>query len=179
MPLPTRVPHVVLVSMLAAACGAAPPPLLNNGAEVPAREADETWEGDLSDGATIELDWAQETGITCWTAPENPNFTGSHVFYEREQAEGVDQFIRVTPADGQDLSLYGMRTGTDRSDFPPDMASVPTCETSFDQEYDANPGVAEAIEMTSPSNTYRTVIGVAGAADWTAGGFTVELWNGE
>lgn len=153
-------------------------PIFQNGEEVPDRDPDETWSADLSSGVEIDLDWATG-GMGCWPGTENVNFDGSHVHDERSQAEDTDAWVRAVPETGVDISLYLIKAGTQSTDYPPDLNSSVSCDTSYDRENDGNPGVSEAAKALGGNNPYRLVIGVAGANGTTDGSFEVQLWLGE
>ncbi len=153
-------------------------PIFTNGEEVPDRDPDETWFADLDEGSIIDLDWANG-GSGCWPATENVNFTGTHVFDERSQAENTPAWVRAVPDTGVDVSVYLIKSGTESVGYPPDLNSNVSCDSSYDRENDGNPGVSEAAKALGGNNPYRLVIGVAGANDTTEGGFEVQLWLGE
>ena len=153
-------------------------PVFENGEIVPERDPDESWDGDLSDGTVIDINWASSGGFGCWAGTEDVNFDGAHVIYERAQPEDVDAWVRVIPDSSVDVSLYALQAGTSGTELPPELNSAVSCETSADRETDSNPGVSEAIKITG-YNPYRLIIGVAGANEAIAGAFTVELWLGE
>jgi|GEM_PF-4708210 len=156
-------------------------PLLTNGEEMPDRESDDSWTGNLSDGSVIDLDWATSGGFACYPGTETTNFTGAHVFVNDALSANVgDFFARVNPSDPTvDVSLYVLKLGVDTTEFPPDLPSAVACDTSFDRENNGNPGVSEAAVAQGGSNPYRIVVGVAGANDATSGGYEVEVWYGE
>ena len=150
-----------------------------NGDDVPDRAADDTYSGDLSEGATMELSWASQADVACWAGSEDVNFSGSHVIYEF--AQGADEvfYARVTPDSADlDLSLWAIQTGTTSDATPPDLPSAVSCDSSYDAQGDSNPGASEAILLT-PYNDYRVLVGVAGAGGAASGAFTLEIWHGE
>jgi hypothetical protein len=149
-----------------------------NGVEVPERDPDESFEADLSEGSIIELDWAQDSDIACWPGTEDVNFSGNHVF--RDGIWGGEEmilYIRVTPATVDlDVSLYALRLGpTDTESWPPEIYQA-GCQTSYDNQFDANPGWSEAV-LIEGAATHRVVIGVAGANGETSGAFTIDVWD--
>ncbi len=156
-------------------------PLLTNGAEVPERDPDGGWTGNLEDGAIIDLDWATSGAFGCYPGTETTNFTGNHVWANESLSEGIGDFhVRVNPADPLvDVSLYAIKTGTDGTEFPPDLPSAIACDTSFDRENNGNPGVSEAVTVQGGQNPYRIIVGVAGANGQTSGEYDVEVWYGD
>ncbi|MCO4769601.1 MAG: hypothetical protein KDA24_06175 [Deltaproteobacteria bacterium] len=155
-------------------------PFLTNGAEMPERDPDTEWDGNLSDGSIIDIDWASSGAFGCYPGTENVNFTGNHVFVDEAIGEDMGDFhVRVNPSDPTvDVSLYAIKVGTSTTDYPPDLASAIACDTSFDRENNGNPGVSEAATVQA-GNAYRIIVGVAGANDQTSGAYDVEVWYGD
>ncbi len=131
--------------------------------------------GDLADGELIDLDWADLSTMACWPGTEDLNFDGTHVFFATYQPDYTDLVVTVTPDAGVDASLYVMQMGTTNYYVPPEISSVVTCEASYDQVNDSNPGDEESASVMAVNNPYNVLIGVAGAAGVTSGGFTLEL----
>ena len=152
-------------------------PIFQNGEDVPERDPDETWSGDLSEGEPIELDWATG-GMGCFPGTESMNWDGNFVFYERSLGEDTDGWLRAIPASGVDVSLLVIKAGATSEGFPPELSSGVSCDASYDRENDGNPGVSEAVKVLG-GNEYRLVIGVAGANESASGTFDMQLWLGE
>jgi hypothetical protein len=131
--------------------------------------------GDLGDGEFIDLDWADLSTVACWPGTEDLNFDGPHVFFATYQPDHTNLVATVTPDAGVDASLYVMQMGTTSHYVPPDVSSVVTCEASYDQTHDSNPGIEESASVMSVNNPYNVLIGVAGAAGVESGGFTLEV----
>lgn len=153
-------------------------PIFQNGEDVPERDPDEEWSGDLSEGEIIDLDWATG-GLGCFPGTESTNWSGSFVWYERTLGEDTDGWIRAIPGDPTiDISVMAIKSSVDSTEFPPALTAGISCDTSYDRENNGNPGVSEAVKVLG-GNEYRIVIGVAGANDTTSGAFDVQLWLGE
>lgn len=135
----------------------------------------ETIELDLSAGSTIDLAWAADSGVACWPTTENQNFDGSHVFFWFAQPEQSVLTITATPDSGVDSSVYAIQSAGDRYEVPPDVVAAVACEAGYDAQNDSNPGVADSVELTAPSNGYDVLIGVAGAGGTTAGKVSLTL----
>ena len=151
--------------------------VIDDGDErVPDTAPNETIQGNLSEGATMELSWASSSSMACWPGNEDPNFTGNHVLYERTQPVSTTFIIRVTPADGVDVSVYGIQRTSGTTTLPPDLTSAFSCEAGYDAPNDSNPGEAEVIELTGYAE-YATVIGVAGANGAASGAYVIEIWE--
>lgn len=137
-------------------------------------EIGEVVTADLADGETIPLDWADDSVIACWTGGEDTNFAGPHSFFALVQPAMMDLVVTVSPSPGVDVSLYAYQLGTSDHRIPPDLASAPVCEASFDAISDSNPGVAESVLLWGWTPEYNVVIGVAGAEGHDSGGFVLE-----
>jgi hypothetical protein len=144
--------------------------------EFPARDADEILEGNLADGSTIDLDWADDSSVACWVGSENQNFNGAHVFFEIDKEDMDDIVVQVDPESGVDVSIYTLEFAGGDVQTPPDVTSASRCEAAFDQASDSNPGSAESIQLLGFQD--RTILlGVAGAGGATSGAFTVKVWR--
>ncbi len=139
--------------------------------------ADASWTGDLSSGAPIDIDWADESDIACWPGTEDPNFDGNHVFYQLSQPADLDLWVRVIPERGVDVSLYAMQFAGGVQ-TPPDVVSCVTCEASADWDGDTNPGEREELFL-SGYNAYDVLIAVAGANGADEGQYSLEAWLAE
>lgn len=141
-------------------------------------DPDETFDGDLADGAIISLDWADASGVYCWVSTENVNFTGNHVLFPAIDKQGSGNVvIQVDPADGVDVSIYTIENLPGSAETPPDVASPTRCEAAMDQENDNNPGATEVIGPLMGFADREILLGVAGANGATSGAFTVGIWR--
>lgn len=134
--------------------------------------------GNLSDGQTLSLDWADQASVACWPGTEDTNFQGKHVLYGLAEPMPANSTLTITLTPGSntvDVSLYAYQLGTTRYDVPPDVPSAVSCEAGFDQANDSNPGEAETVTLTTTGNPYNVLIGVAGTAGQTSGAFTLTL----
>lgn len=141
---------------------------------VPARDADATYDGNLSDGSTIDLTWASDGAIACFPGTFEDQFTGAHVFFYETQAAGEDLYFRVVP-ESADVSLYALQV-VDEAYTPPDVPSARSCESSYEADHGAGGGSTEVVWLVG-HNEYEVTIGVAGADGATAGAFTLEVWH--
>ena len=143
--------------------------------EVPLGAADETLSGNLSSGDVIDIGWADDNPLFCWVETENINFDGAHVFFEVDKQGSDDVFVRATPDDDVDVSLYTLEFYGD-VETPPDITDATRCEAAFDASGDSNPGGEETIELQGYGD--RTLlVGVAGANGATSGAFEVDVWK--
>ena len=148
-----------------------------NGVERPDDEPEEQFEENLSTGNAIDLSFAQE--VYCFPATENDNFSGNHVFFEVTQPIGTAVTVLATPEKKVDISLYVIQTTVDSTDLPPTITGGggTTCEASYDQVEDDNPGQPEGLTIAGWESAYRLIIGVAGAHERSEGAFKIELWE--
>ncbi len=133
--------------------------------------------GNLSAGKTISLPWAAKSSVACFPATEFDNFKGNHVFYGLQLPKESVVTITAVPDDPKtDINLYALQLGaTDFSRVPPNIPSATTCEASYDQKTDSNPGVTEKVTLNATTNPYNVVIGVAGPKGVLTGGFTLKV----
>ncbi|MGM0574112.1 MAG: hypothetical protein ACQEXJ_00060 [Myxococcota bacterium] len=137
-----------------------------------------TVEGRLEEGATLPLDWADQSTVACWVGTENANFAGPHVLYafERPMAADREMRITVTPEPGVDVSVWALQEHPGTFAVPPDIDSAVACEAAFDQEHDSNPGEAETtVPLTTGGAPLDVLLGVAGAEGHSSGAFTLTV----
>jgi hypothetical protein len=145
----------------------------DDGFPAPSREADQTFSGDLTEGAVIDdLEWANSSPLFCWPATENENFDGAHVFFPVDLPSGREVAMRVEPASGVDVSVYVLIGSS--SEPPSTVAS--RCEEQSDATNDRNPGQAEVVWAIGGNSDQPGLLGVAGAHGATSGAFDVEIW---
>lgn len=141
-------------------------------------DPDETFDGDLSDGSVISIDWADDSGVYCWVSTENVNFNGAHVLYPGISKQGSGNIvIQVDPADGVDVSIYTIENLPASAETPPNVASPTRCEAAMDQADDSNPGATEVIGPLVGYADREILLGVAGVDGATSGAFTVGIWR--
>lgn len=133
--------------------------------------------GNLSSGKAISLPWAAKSSVACFPATEFDNFKGNHVFYGLSLPKESVMTITAVPDDPKtDINLYALQIGTtDFSHVPPNMPSATTCEASYDQKTDSNPGVTEKVTLNATTNPYNVIVGVAGPKGVLKGGFTLKV----
>jgi hypothetical protein len=139
--------------------------------------------GDLSEGAQIDLDFADNSSVACWPGTENVNFQGNHVIYALDTLFGAEDGratvdFKVTPDSADtDVSIYAIQQHKESFVVPPETSSVVGCEAGYDAQNDSNPGEAE--ETPFPTVTvekaYNVLVVVAGAEGHTSGGYTLEV----
>jgi hypothetical protein len=138
------------------------------------------YKGDLADGAVIEdLSWASTSSNACWPATENTYFRGNHVFFVSSIPPNAELTVTVIPDDvNTNLSIYGFQLGTNTTNFPPDISSCVACES--ERKWD-RPKVGKtqdhtrSIYFNSTTDSYRVVIGVAGADGLKTGTFNIKF----
>lgn len=130
----------------------------------------------LDKGGVLDLAWAAQSSMACFPATENVNFNGNHVLFVTDLPKQSEMTITATP-DGSstDLSLYAYTvSATGTPVLPPKVTSATTCEAGYDQKTDHNPGVAETVKLIATTNSYKVVIGVAGAGGTKTGAFKIK-----
>jgi len=152
----------------------------DNYGPAPSRAPDEVIWGNLSDGATLsDLSWGESGTIACWAAPA-ASYTGAHDFQTIAQSSERDLYVRLTPAQGLDMSLYVMQRSPGSSTLPPNatVAGGGSCDGAYDSNGNASqPEVACVAAFTD--YTYSVLIGVAGAAGLTSGEYKLEIWDND
>jgi hypothetical protein len=141
-------------------------------------DPDEVITGDLSSGAKIDLDFAEDSAVACFPATENVNFNGNTVLFTGVSKEGSQNIVvQADPDNGVDISLYVLEFPPGGEQIPPDVTSSSRCEASYDQQNDSNPGDPEAVGPLIGFGDRTMVIGVAGANGATSGAFSVGIWR--
>ena len=136
---------------------------------------DASVQGNLASGAPMDLGFAANSSMACFVEPANPSYTGNHLLYGFAVAGGTPVTVRVTPKNGQDISVYAYRMGATRYDIPPTVASAVSCEASPSSSNNANgAGQPETVKSGAAANPYNFVVGVAGPAG-SAGSFELEI----
>ena len=138
------------------------------------------YKGDLAEGAVIEdLSWASTSSNACWPATENTYFRGNHVFYVTTIPPKAELTVTVIPDDkNANMSIYGFQMGLNTTEMPPNIASCVTCES--ERKWDRpkagkTQDHTRSIWFNSTTESYRIVIGVAGADGLKTGTFKVKF----
>jgi len=152
---------------LAAAFALATPP-------VPERDADTSLEGQLDDGAVVDLAFASRSSVACFPATQFTDFDGHQVFHVVEQDVGMDLVLRLTPSGEHDLNLYALQLGSlDRGQRPPKVNSAWRCSA----KHSAKEGEAETVRLYGHTTAKEVVVAIAGADGLTTGKYTLEVWQ--
>jgi hypothetical protein len=136
---------------------------------------DQSYSSDLSRGKTIDLDFAHESTMACWTETEDQNFAGPHQFFALTMAANSTLTVDLDSQPGVDANLYVIQVGTTIFTLPPDLLTAVTCEAAYPMSTDSNPGAVDSATVTTFNNPYNVIIGVAGAQGHDSGGFVLEL----
>lgn len=135
--------------------------------------------GKIDGGIEIDLAWAANSSVACFPATRNEHFNGNHVAYSFSLPRYTNATVELIPKKANlDLSLYAYTMGTTRSDLPPNVSSVVTCEASYGTKSISkpyNPGATESVHLTAINNPYNAIIGVAGAQGLKTGDFTLKV----
>ena len=119
-------------------------------------------QGQLSDGACVNLDWASNSSVACFPETRFNAYLGNHRWYTVSRPLPADKAARltVTPSGNQDLSLYAYLLPTWGSRYlPPFIPQVGVCEAA----YRRGAGEAETFDIWNRSGEHDILIGVAGA----------------
>ncbi len=137
--------------------------------------------GNLGEGRCTNLDFAADSAVACFPATRNDLFEGNHVWFALDEPMPANSVLTVTlqPDADVDLNLYGLQLGATTYVLPPAVPGAVACEASYGPLYvpgvvgdAANPGEPESVRFYNPtSNPYNVLLGVAGPAGVTSGGF--------
>lgn len=151
----------------------APPTRWSDDAILVQLIADQTLSGDLADGAVIDLSWADQPTVNCWTFSDRHRFAGPHVFYALAVplAKTKRVLLTLTPAPGVDANLYAIAQATDAFYLPPDLPSARGCSRS-----DTAPaGGAEQWTLQNITGAQNWLFAVAAPAGVASGGYTLRV----
>jgi hypothetical protein len=136
--------------------------------------------GSLKDGVKLKgLAWASMSSNACFPATQNAKFTGNHVFFVTDLPPHSIMTITVKPRNANtDLSIYGYQIAPNRIVLPEDLRSCVSCEADHKWDYPKRGQIqtsARTIRFNAIGNSYKVVIGIAGANGLTEGDFTLEV----
>lgn len=139
-----------------------------------------TVEGSLADGTKLKsLDWAWMSSNACFPGTVAAKFTGNHVLYVADLPPRSIMTVTLKPKkDGTNLSLYGYQIGVEKVILPEDLQSCVTCEADHERQYLRRGEVrtsTRTMRFNAIGNSYKVVIGVAGASNLTEGDYTLEI----
>lgn len=151
----------------------APPTSWSSAVTVVQLIADQTLSGDLSDGAVIDLDWADEPTVNCWTFSAQQRFAGPHVLYALAVplAKTKRLQLTLTPSAGVDANLYALAQTTDGFYVPPDMPAARECRPSDT----GGAGEVEGLTLQNITGAQNWLFAVAAPAGVTAGAYTLRV----
>lgn len=156
-----------MVSLLASLAVATPP-------AIPDRAPDQTFQVEIADGKVWDNAWAWQSSVACFAASTASSYSGPQSLIAIPQKTGTDLIIRVKPAAGVDVAIYGMQNGpSSRGQRPPAISSTWRCSTSWL----AGPGQPEVFKLSSGNGELEVVLGVVGSKGTVAGAVTVEVWE--
>ena len=136
--------------------------------------------GNLADGATMPIRWAESSQVACFPGTRFVEFQGNHVLYRMVMPAYSELKITVTPKDRKNrTNIYALRLGANNYDLPPNISSAISCEAGYPL-YAGNPNLRapaqpQSVEYISVNKPYNIVIGVAGAKDVLAGEFELKI----
>jgi hypothetical protein len=138
-------------------------------------------EGNIKDGKTIPLTWAERSSVACFPGTRFEMFNGNHVFYRVAMPAGSRLTVTLTPKDGKLINLYALRQGANEAAAPPAISSAISCEAKYPIYANVGSGRrvtnkddgTRKIEYISVGSPYSILIGVAGANGLAEGDFTL------
>lgn len=145
------------------------------GPSVAMLNENQSYAGDISRGEVIDLDFAHESTMACWTETEDQNFSGPHQFFALNMAANSTLTVRLDSQPEVDANLYVIQVGTTIFTLPPDLLTAVTCEAAYPMSNDSNPGEVDSAAVTTFNNPYNVIIGVAGAQGHESGGFVLDV----
>ena len=124
----------------------------------------------------------QQSNIACLPSVRWKYIQGNTVFVDHKVPRGQNAYIQVTPDGTHDLTLYVLQEpakmmGTNKQlgVHPPNVEMANGCVKS----YYGKPGQPEKVKIGQRPDEQTLVIAIAGVKDVTAGGYKLEIWNGE
>jgi hypothetical protein len=134
---------------------------------------DQTFEGDIANGAAADVGWGDEPLVSCWTFVTGKYFSGNQVFYAMDKLlqKSSQLEITVTPAEGVDLNVYAFALKPDVFYMPPAIPSVSDC--TYSKSGDA--GEPESVYLQNLQAPLQWLIAVVGPEGVTDGAFTLTI----
>jgi hypothetical protein len=138
-------------------------------------------DGNIKDGKTIALGWAERSSVACFPGTRFEMFNGNHVLYRVAMPAGSRITVTLTPKDGAAVNLYALRQGAAERTAPPSITSAISCEAKYPIYANLPTGRTVAnkddgtrkIEFISVGAPYSILIGVAGAKGLKEGAFSL------
>ena len=139
-----------------------------------------TVQGSLKNGVILKsLAWAWMSSNACFPGTQATKFTGNHVLYVTELPPHSIMTITLKPKnDSTNLSLYGYQIGREKVILPEDLQYCVTCEADHERQYlrrGETRTSTRTMRFNAIGNSYKVVVGVAGANNLTEGDFTLEI----
>lgn len=139
--------------------------------------------GNINEGTTIPLRWAEQSNVACFPGTRFEMFDGNMVFYRVAMPAASSLKITVTPEEGKQVSLFAIRQAAASTATPPNITSAISCEANYPiyanmgggkVVRNADTGIRK-VEYISVNSPYSILIGVAGAKKATDGAFTMQI----
>lgn len=138
------------------------------------------FEGELSEGQTMPLRWAENSSVACFPGTRFVEFQGHHVLYRMTMPAYSDLKITVQPKDPKDrINIYALRLGINNQDTPPNISSAISCEAAYpiyagDPNFNA-PAEPQSVSYISVNRPYTILIGVSGAKGIVEGAYELKV----
>ncbi|MCD6556227.1 MAG: hypothetical protein J7K64_03450 [Bacteroidales bacterium] len=138
------------------------------------------YKGDLADGVKIhDLSWASKSSVACFPATQNHKFTGNHIIFITEIPPHSKMDITVVPDNkSKNMSIYAYMVGTNNNAMVPNLNSCVTCEAEHNRDYKKRGKTQDhtrTVHLNAINNSYKVVIGIAGADGLTDGSFILKI----
>jgi len=138
------------------------------------------FEGNLEQGQTMPLRWAENSSVACFPGTRFVEFQGNHVLYRMQMPAYSDLKITVQPKDPKHrINIYALRLGINNMGTPPDISSAISCEAGYPiyagQPNLNAPAEPKSVSYISVARPYNILIGVAGAKEVLEGGYELKI----
>ena len=134
---------------------------------------DQTLSADLADGAAVEMGWADEPTVACWTILHQSKFEGNQVYFALDRAlqKSSQLTITVVPTARLDVNIYAVAQPIDTYYFPPDVPSASSCVSGFGE----GEGGQESVTLQNLNQPLMWLIAVSGPAGVESGAFELRI----
>lgn len=138
------------------------------------------FEGQLNEGQTIPLRWAENSAVACFPGTRFVEYQGNHVLYRMTMPAYSDLKLTVTPKDPKHrINIYALRLGVNNLGTPPNISSAISCEAGYPiyagtPNFNA-PAEPRSVSYISVNRPYTILIGVAGAKGVLEGAYELKV----
>ncbi|MCB9730722.1 MAG: hypothetical protein H6746_19785 [Deltaproteobacteria bacterium] len=150
-----------------------PPTAWSDAARLVQLIDDQTLQGDVDQGAILELGWADDPTVNCWSFGQMDRFAGPQVLYALAVPLANTRILRLTltPAPAVDLNLYAVSQPVGSYHLPPALPAASSCPRSDT----GGPGEVEQLTLQNISGAQNWFFAVAAPAGTAAGSFELRV----